>query len=172
MRLPSGTVLRAATWVPAGVCGTLLAAVLLAHVAGYSARTVVSGSMEPNIRVGDMVLNRSVGPLQAKPGDVISFRDPANMHRIITHRVQRVRVEGLRAKFVTKGDANEASERWQVPIDGTIGQVELRIPKVGYALNFVRSPVGRIGFLALPALLLAASLLIAIWRPEAEPQQA
>lgn len=149
----------------------LLGALILARVAGYHAMTVVSGSMEPAIGVGDMVVSRSVSPLRARPGDVISFRDPSDLHRVITHRVEDVRVERLRVWFATKGDANRSSERWDMPIDGKIGQVELRIPKVGNALSVVRSPFGRIAFLALPALLLGASLLAAIWRPE-EPQTA
>jgi signal peptidase I len=157
-------------WVLVIVSCVLLGALVLAHIAGYHALTVVSGSMEPRIHIGDVVVNRSVSPLRAKPGDVISFRDPANLHRVITHRVRRVRVQGLRARFVTQGDANNVAERWDIPIDGKIGQVELQIPKVGYGLSFVRSPFGRILFLALPALLLGASLLVAIWRPEEEPQ--
>lgn len=151
-------------------CG-LLGVVILGQVGGYRALTVVSGSMEPRIHVGDMVVSRSVSPLRAGPGDVISFRDPANVNRIITHRVRSVRIERLRAWFVTKGDANQPVERWDIPIDGTIGQMAFRVPKLGYPLNFVRSPLGRMAFIALPALVLGAYLLVAIWRPGPEPRR-
>lgn len=170
MSLTAASLSKGLAWPLVIVSCALLGGLILAHVAGYHALTVVSGSMEPSIDVGDMVVNRSVSPLRARPGDVISFRDPTNLHRVITHRVQDVRVAGLRAWFVTKGDANNAAERWDIPIDGKIGQVELQIPKVGYALSVIRSPFGRIMFLALPALILGASLLVAIWRPEEEPQ--
>lgn len=168
MSLTAATLSRGLAWPLVIASCALLGGLVLAHVAGYHALTVVSGSMEPAIGVGDMVVNRSVSPLRARAGDVISFRDPTS-NRVITHRVQNVRVERLRVWFATKGDANNAAERWDIPIDGKIGQVELQIPKVGYALGFVRSPFGRIAFLALPALALAGSLLVAIWRPE-EPQ--
>ena len=170
MSLTAASLSKGLAWPLVIVSCALLGGLILAHIAGYHALTVVSGSMEPSIDVGDMVVNRSVSPLRARPGDVISFRDPSDLDRVITHRVQDVRVERLRAWFVTKGDANQAAERWDIPIDGKIGQVELRIPKVGYALNVVRSPFGRIAFLALPALILAASLLAAIWRPEEVPR--
>lgn len=169
MSLTAAILSKGLAWPLVIVSCALLGGLVLAHVAGYHALTVVSGSMEPSISVGDMVVSRSVSPLRARPGDVISFRDPANSDRVITHRVQNVKVERLRVWFATKGDANNAAERWDIPIDGKIGQVELQIPKVGYLLSFVRSPFGRIAFLALPALLLAGSLLVAIWRPE-EPQ--
>jgi signal peptidase len=168
--LTAASLSKGLAWPLVIVSCALLGGLILAHVAGYQALTVVSGSMEPSIDVGDMVVNRSVSPLRARPGDVISFRDPTDLRRVITHRVRSVRVERLRAWFVTKGDANNATERWDIPIDGKIGQVELQIPKVGYALSVVRSPFGRIMFLALPALMLGASFLVAIWRPEEEPQ--
>jgi signal peptidase len=144
---------------------TLFAAVGVGRAFGYHALTVMSGSMEPHLRIGDVVVGRRTSVVWVRPGDVISFRDPVSGERILTHRVVRKRIDGANFRLVTRGDANTGVERWQIPVDGDIGSVSFRIPKLGYALVWLRGPFGRIGFVVLPALLLAAIVLARIWRP-------
>jgi signal peptidase len=77
-----------------------------------------------------------------------------------------MRVNGATASFVTKGDANNTAERWNVPADGSIGRVAYDVPKVGYAMAYMGGRHGRLLLIALPALLLAAFEITRIWRPE------
>jgi signal peptidase len=133
---------------------------------GYRGFVVLSGSMEPTIGTGDIVVVRKMDPLDAHVGDVVTFRSPENPQQIITHRVRSIRASGEMVGFVTKGDANTGTERWSVPTSGTIGKVEYRIPKLGYVTNHIGSRLGRFAFLILPALLLAALELRRIWHPE------
>jgi signal peptidase len=133
---------------------------------GFKSFTILSGSMEPAISTGDVVVVKRIDPSEARIGDVVSFRDPENPTRVLSHRVTRIRAADGSIAFVTKGDANTGVERWQMPEDGTIGRVEFRIPKLGYVTNRVGSRFGRLAFLVLPALLLAFSELYKIWRPQ------
>lgn len=142
----------------------MFAAVSLGRVVGYHELAVMSGSMEPWLHPGDVVVGRPTSPARARPGDVISFRDPNDSGRVLTHRVVRVRLDGTNFRFVTKGDANTGTERWQIPLGGKIGTVNFRVPKLGYVLVWIRGPFGRLAFIGLPVLLLGGIALARIWR--------
>lgn len=156
-----------ATAVRAALAGaglTLLAVLCLPPLFGYRPLAVLSGSMEPAIHTGDLVVSRRIAPGRARVGDVVTFREPGRS-RMITHRLRSVQIEGATAKMVTKGDANDAPERWSVAAGGTIGRVELRLPRLGFVALWINSPYGRVGLIAVPALLLLAWELALIWRP-------
>ena len=153
----------AAAWAIGAFCMALLAAVALPNAIGMRSFTVMSGSMEPTIHVGDVVIDKKISPLDARPGDVVTFSDPTGRKRLITHRIRSLRVQGNTVRVVTKGDANDAVERWTVPADGRIGRVELRVWKLGYPLVYAHSRFGLIALVALPALLLCLVELRKIW---------
>lgn len=159
---------RTAGWAALAFCMSLLAAVALPNAIGMHSFTVMSGSMEPAIRTGDVVVDQKIHPLDARPGDVVTFSDPSGRHRLITHRVRSLRVRGSAVQVVTKGDANNTVERWTVPAGGRIGRVALRVPKLGYPLVYAHSRFGLIGLVALPALLLCLLELRLIWKPREE----
>jgi signal peptidase len=154
------------TWAVVACAAAVALAVGLPSLFGYKSFTVMSGSMEPAIGTGSVVVERPIAPRNAKVGDVITFKDPEGTGRLITHRVTRVRVSGATASLVTKGDANNTVERWNVPADGSIGRVAYDVPKVGYAMVLAGGRHGRLLLIALPALLLAAFEIARIWRPQ------
>lgn len=140
----------------AAVAGLLVGLVLAAGLptlVGWRGYTVVSGSMEPAIATGDIVVNRQIEPTAARVGDVVTFADAEGSGRLITHRVSSVAREAELIRFVTKGDANTGVERWAVPADGRIGRVVYRLPRLGRALAWTRTPIGMIGLVGLPALI-------------------
>ena len=157
----------AAAWAVGAFCMALLAAVALPNAIGMRSFTVMSGSMEPTIHVGDVVIDKKISPLDARPGDVVTFSDPTGRKRLITHRIRSMRVEGNTVHVVTKGDANNAVERWTVPANGRIGRVELRMWKLGYPLVYAHSRFGLIGLVAMPAFLLCLVELRKIWKTPA-----
>jgi hypothetical protein len=71
---------------------------------------------------------------------------------------------------VTKGDANNAVERWSVASNGRLGRVVYRLPKLGFALFQVRRPWGRLAFVIVPALAFCVYELLRIWRPRREEE--
>jgi signal peptidase len=127
---------------------------------------VLSGSMEPALGTGDVSVVRSIAPLEARPGDIVTFRDPSDPERLITHRVRTMRAQGDKVTFVTRGDANNVSERWRVPADGEIGRLVYRIPELGWALMFARSKGLFVVLLGGALALLLVLELVSIWRPE------
>jgi signal peptidase len=143
-------------------------AVALAVPFAFHARplVVLSGSMEPALRTGDVSVVRSIAPLDARPGDIVTFRDPDNADRLITHRVRAMRVQGDAVVFRTRGDANNVSEHWRVPATGEIGRLMYRIPKLGWVLSYARSKGLFILLLGGALALLLVLELSAIWRPE------
>ena len=162
---------RAATvclWTAFGSAFGLVLAVGAPPLFGYQTLTVLSGSMEPAIRTGDVVVDAKIRPLEAKIGDVVTFTDPDNRMRLITHRVRRVQRAGESVRFVTKGDANNTVEKWEISVSGTIGRVEYRVPKAGFVIAQLRGRSARLMLLVIPALLLGVLELRRIWSPREE----
>lgn len=95
---------------------------------------VVSGSMEPNVPVGSICL---VNCQDREPDvdDIIAYRAGDT---IITHRV----VEETDQGYVTKGDANNATDPGVVKQKQIFGVCSLVIPKVGYVVMFLRTLKG------------------------------
>jgi signal peptidase I len=148
---------------------TGIAVALIAPLAfGAKPLVVLSGSMEPTLGTGDITVVRSVEPLDARPGDIVTFRDPAKPDRLITHRVRSMHVEGQRVSFITRGDANNVSERWRVRADGEIGRVMYRVPELGWALMYAKSKGFLVFILGGALALLLVLELAAIWRPEGD----
>ena len=151
--------------------------VLLAAAAplavGDRSFVVKSGSMAPAIETGDVVAVDPTPAASVEVGEIVTFDEPGGSDRLMSHRVRAVEAteEGLR--FTTQGDANTADEHWTIAQDGTVGRVLYRVPKLGFAVNVIQSTPGKVGLIALPALLLAISLLSRIWRrPEEGPDGA
>jgi signal peptidase len=168
--MPALRVLRAPLrFVAMTVAGFAIGiALALAAPLAFDARplVVLSGSMEPALHTGDVSVVRSIAPIDARPGDIVTFRDPDNAKRLITHRVRAMRVQGDAVVFRTRGDANNVSERWRVPASGEIGRVMYRIPKLGWVLSYARSKGLFVLLLGGALALLLVLELTAIWRPE------
>ena len=146
------------------------AGIALAVVAplAFDARplAVLSGSMEPTLGTGDISVVRAIAPLEARPGDIVTFRDPSNKERLITHRVKAMRAQGDGVFFVTRGDSNNVSERWRVPASGEIGRVVYRIPELGWVLMYARAQGLFVVLLGAALALLLVLELAAIWRTD------
>lgn len=152
-------------WIVLGTCGGLVLAVGLPNAFHAKSLTVMSGSMEPTIGTGDVVVARQTAPMDVRVGDIVTFRDPLNHDRLITHRVREMHVKGDDVVFTTRGDANTGEEHWAVPTTGTIGRVAYHVPRLGYFMVWFHSRYGLLLLIVLPSLLLGASELWRLWRP-------
>lgn len=157
--------LRALLWASVGASLAVAIAITAPMALGGRPYTVLTGSMRPAIAPGDVVVVRPIAPLDARPGDVVTFRDPQDPRRLITHRVQSVISLRGRADVVTKGDANSGGERWTVPAGGRISRVMYRVPAIGRVAVLARRPGGLLVLVLAPLLLLAAIEVRRIWRP-------
>lgn len=113
---------------------------------GVHSYVVQSGSMEPSIMIGDVVLAKS--QQSYLQNDVISFHDSLE-GRIVTHRIIKTLNNGQ--EFITKGDANQAEDDGALPINMIIGKVKFVIPKIGFLVAFTKTLKGLIILVLIPA---------------------
>ena len=136
----SGRVVYALRLVALGylsAAGSLLFWSHAPQVVGWQPRVVLSGSMLPSVRPGDVALiaPATVGKATLPPGRVVLVRDPGRSSGYYLHRVVRYDDQG---RIVTRGDAN-ASEDWPaVEASRVAGQVRLVVPTIGLPLLWWR----------------------------------
>ena len=104
-------------------------------VFGYSVLIVASPSMTGAIEAGDAIIIKKSDSYAV--GDVITYF-PADENFSVTHRI--VRMEG--DKFYTKGDANQSEDSDPVLIEQIVGKVAVKLDKVGYFIEWLKSPIG------------------------------
>lgn len=104
-------------------------------VFGYSMLIIASPSMTGSIEAGDAIIIKKSDSYAV--GDVITYF-PADESFSVTHRI--VRMEG--DKFYTKGDANQSEDPDPVLIEQIAGKVAVKLDKVGYFIEWLKSPVG------------------------------
>jgi signal peptidase len=118
----------------------------------YDLYIVRSGSMEPAINVGDMVLAGPVGTGGIKPGVIISYEAGKNL---ITHRVLSIDGNTL----ITKGDANKEPDPNPVRLSQVQSRYIFRIPYVGYVAGFLRTRPGWLLSIVLPSIVLVGFIV-------------
>ncbi len=128
------------------------------EVLGHPVMAVLSASMTPSIRTGDLVVDDRLSADAARSlrvGQVVTFHPASGGTRLFTHRIVAVRhdVDGG-VSYVTKGDANNAADADAVPSSNVVGLYRWRVPKGGYLLAALHRPA---------ALLLVAVMLMLVW---------
>lgn len=109
-------------------------------VFGYKPFVVLSGSMETEIYVGDLVIVKEVDSSTLKENDIIAFRNSDNL--VTTHRIVDVVNDKSGVCFETKGDNNNTKDDEIVCSNNIEGKYKLRIPKLGNAIIFIQEPLG------------------------------
>jgi signal peptidase I len=138
---------RALSWLSnLLLLGCVLVFLLLAvgpHLFGYRTATMLTGSMEPGISPGDVVVTVPRPAEDVAVGDVITYHIPVEDHRVETHRITEVRHRADGSIVVrTKGDNNSNVDPWVATLEGdTVWEVALVVPKAGAAIRTLRSPV-------------------------------
>ena len=103
----------------------------------------MSGSMETNIHVGDVVIVKEIDPTTLEVGDVIAFRSSkSNKDEVTTHRIINKTSLSNDVCFNTKGDNNNVQDKNIVCSKDVEGKYQMRIPKIGDALLFIQEPLG------------------------------
>lgn len=95
---------------------------------GYKMYVIISGSMQPELEVGDIVVVKKINPNDLKKDDVISFRKGQT---IITHRIAEVKNAEEKLQFLTKGDNNNTNDKDLVSDKEIEGIVVNKIQKLG-----------------------------------------
>lgn len=146
-----------------GVAGLFLAT-MLPIPGNVEVKIVKSGSMEPTIPTGSVVI---VAPAtQYVANDVVTFGKDTKAEIPTTHRIISVNPStssGL-VTYVTKGDANEEQDPTPVARSEVIGKVWAHVPYMGYVLDFARQPWGFTFMIGIPAALIIFDELFRIGR--------
>jgi len=129
---------------------------------GWRTEVVISGSMEPAIRTGSVIIVRPVIPDTIRKGDVIMYYSP-DKTSLTTHRVVNVASEPS-LQFITKGDANNNSDVIPIAPGQIVGIVAFTIPYLGLFAQFIKTPLGFTFFLLIPAMILIRREMLDLWR--------
>ena len=111
----------------------------------YYLLIVTSGSMEPTIKVGSIVVVKKAATYGV--GDIISFSKNGNSKDTTTHRINALEAN----QFITKGDGSEDPDIGVVKEDQVLGKVLITVPYVGYLADFAKKPQGLILLVIVPA---------------------
>ena len=144
-------------------------------IPGRHLYVVTSGSMSPNVSVGDAVLVKPITTAAARslrPGEVVTFRAANNPQFLITHRIVAAHVSaGGRHFYTTKGDANTAPDSSILEPTRIIGVVTAVIPRLGSILVAIRTPSIALMFGGAFLLLEVAFLALRLARTDDHPTQ-
>ncbi len=124
----------------------------------YQSFVVQSGSMEPAIMTGDVIIIQEQEEYLVN--DVITFID--NDDRIVTHRIIKITDEGDLPSYHTKGDANRAEDRDLVFYKNVLGKVVFVLPRFGFLVTFSKTTNGLIAMILIPSLILVSDQLLKI----------
>ena len=137
---------------------------------GFSAFRVVTGSMEPTIKVGAVLLSKKTDIEEIEVGDIICFRSRESDHygSIVTHRVVSIKRDAAgKILLESRGDANYTSDRYDVEEGNLIGKVIWYTGREGFFNKVLSFMSGKIGFLAvivIPVLVIAGLILHGVGR--------
>lgn len=141
-------------------------------IGGYCPLIVMTGSMEPEIKSGDIIICKQIDSDEVKVDDVIAFFDPdSHEGSVLTHRVIELVNEDGTLSYRTKGDANNSADRSLVPADSLVGLYQFRIAGAGNVAMFMQSTAGLIICVVLPLILLIGYDLFRRRRYEKKNQQ-
>ena len=125
-------------------------------VFGYSILRVSTGSMEPELMVGDVILDKDVDDVQSiKVDDVITYRGSGELSgMLITHKVVKAPylAEDGTYYLQTKGIANEIADK-EISTDKVVSVMVCKIPQLDALYNFFLSPWGLVVFIVLIVLI-------------------
>lgn len=135
------------------------------QIGGISLFRIVTGSMEPEIPVGSLLLCKKTDIELIEIGDIVCFRsrNPQIMGKVVTHRViDVVQSSTGEVMLATKGDANLSADAEYVTIGNLIGRAHHYAKDNKIMISLVDVLTDEIGFMLLilfPTLLIAGFIL-------------
>ncbi len=138
------------------VLGTLVVLSIAPNLLGWHTDVVLTGSMLPSLKPGDVIAYQPVPPDALLPGQIILVKDPAHHGHLLSHRFMRRLGDG---SLITRGDANGHDDSTPVPVASLLGRGRLVFPGLGSPLMWWQQ--GQRGRTAATALVLLATMVVA-----------
>ncbi len=137
----------------------------------WKAGPVVSGSMEPTIHTGSVVLTQKVPVADLAVGDIVMFQRPDEADEQVVHRIAQLEPSQDGPLIRTKGDANATEDPWQVRPQGDTAWVARgSVPYVGYVALATRTAVGQHALFTGAGLLIVAGLVLVMRPSKKDPE--
>lgn len=137
-------------------------------VFGYRAYVIVTSSMEPTLKVGDVILVKKVNPNKIKIGDIVTYNGMESdfAGKIITHQVKDITEEkddngNKRKIFYTKGTTNNMVDP-AVYEEQLCGKMIYKIKILSFISRIIRSKYGYILLVFIPLVLIFVKEMITI----------
>lgn len=111
---------------------TIILVYLVSGFFRYQALVIATGSMRPNINIGDVVIVKKLKDNEIKElkiGDILVYKHES---KIICHRIVRILKTGKFIYFETKGDNNKSEDYYLIPNEDVIGTTSSKIRFIGY----------------------------------------
>ncbi len=108
---------------------------------GYKPLFVLTGSMEPGIKTGDMVIVKEIKQANLKEGDVITY-SLGNKSETVTHRIIKIVEKDGKTLYQTKGDNNNAPDPDLVSYNMILGKVVKIVGGVGKRVSYLFTGTG------------------------------
>lgn len=135
-----------------------------ASIGGYMMFRVVTGSMEPTMSVGTLLVTKVVDISSIQLDDIVCFRsyDSRIYGSVVTHRVVNILQDAGGILLETKGDANLVADGYYVSEENLVGKVVWFTGEnsmLDSAFSLFTNKVGFLGCIVFPSLLVAGMVL-------------
>lgn len=148
-------------WLLLLVLGFILGAlVLVPRATGAQTYTVLTGSMEPAIAPGALVVVRPTPGDQLRGGDVITFQPYSGNPAVVTHRIAGIYYDlSGQMRIHTQGDANNTADDWTLVPEQVRGTLWYSVPQLG-RVNVLLSGESRVVAITVVA---GGLIVYAVW---------
>jgi signal peptidase len=128
-----------ALWVLAAVglaCGLIWGATVTGYIKPL---VVISGSMEPAIMTGDLIVDTPVDTASLQPGEVVSLHSDL-ADTLVTHRIRTITKTDAGYSITLKGDANATEDPLPYTVGATVMQPTMQFPGAGGFVTKMTTP--------------------------------
>ena len=128
-------------------------------ILGYRMYVIVSPSMEPEIKVGDMIIAKEYDGQELSVGDIVTYlgREGEMAGKVITHKI--VEIDG--EHIVTKGVANTLEDP-AITHDDLLAVMVYKTVVLSFVYRVISSPAGFICLVLLPLIAMIVTEIVTL----------
>jgi signal peptidase I len=164
----SGLLKVGATVVCVAVAALTVGLILVPAMFGLQRFVINGSSMTGTIDRGSVIYAKLTPVDRLRVGDIVTFVPPGETSPV-THRIVSIKLLQGERVFRTKGDFNPVADPWRITFPQALEpRCVFHVPLAGYPLAVLAVRPVRFVLIGLPAILIAASLLVSLWRSAGE----
>lgn len=125
---------------------------------GYETHPVLSGSMEPTLPVGGVIVTARTPVDRIETGDIVTLDAGSSL---VTHRVVGLMRSSGEVAITTQGDANNEPDSAVVHLANgqLLPKTIFYVPYAGFGTSTIRASTGSLGLVLIPGLALIVLLI-------------